>query len=70
MDLLRHTTCHAQFLAIYFDPNLRESGKTIFYLICFLSMTISTKFMELIGVLQSYFFSIKYYAFVLERDWH
>ena len=53
-DLLR------PFLTFYFNPNLHHFINTTCNLIHFLSMTIDTKFMELIGVFLNYLRFVNY----------
>ena len=48
------------FLTFYFNPNLHPFINNICNLIHFLSMTIDTKFMELIGVFLNYLRFVNY----------
>ena len=48
------------FLTFYFNPNLHHFINTTCNLIHFLSMTIDTKFMELIGVFLNYLRFVNY----------
>ena len=48
------------FLTFYFNPNLHHFINNICNLIHFLSMTIDTKFMELIGVFLNYLRFVNY----------
>ena len=48
------------FLAFYFNPNLHHFINNTCNLIHFLSMTIDTKFMELIGVFLNYLRFVNY----------
>ena len=48
------------FLAFYFNPNLHHFINNTCNLIHFLSMTIGTKFMELIGVFLNYLRFVNY----------
>ena len=53
------------FLALYFNPNLHHFINNTCNLIHFLSMTIDTKFMELIGVFLNYLRFCKLEPFLL-----
>ena len=53
------------FLTFYFNPNLRHFINNTCNLIHFLSMTIDTKFMELIGVFLNYLRFVNYNFFLL-----
>ena len=57
------------FLTFYFNPNLHHFINTTCNLIHFLSMTIDTKFMELIGVFLNYLRFVNYNVSCWEGDW-
>lgn len=69
MDFLGHVTRHTPFFAIYFGPNIQRFKESIFKIFFFLLfLTISTKFIELIGVFENYLFSVNCNRFVFDRD--
>ena len=57
------------FLTFYFNPNLHHFINNTCNLIHVLSMTIDTKFMELIGVFLNYLRFVNYNVSCLEGDW-
>ena len=55
MDFLGHVTLHTPLFAIYFGPNIQRFKDSIFFIFYFFAfLTISTKFIELIGVFENY----------------
>lgn len=69
MDFLGHVTRHTHFFAIYFGPNIQRFKESIvFFYFLLLFFTISTRFIELIGVFENYLFSVNINLFIFDRD--
>lgn len=71
MDFLGHVTRHTPFFAIYFSPNIQRFKESIFLMFSFFFafLTISTKFIELIGVFENHLFSVNCNRFIFDRHW-